>query len=141
MKALRDKFVTAILISLLVVSLSFTAFSALAGGLFFIGMPSRSAEFDCDDAAKFVYDRLSKLGVDPTIMLGSLKKTGESYSESDHVWLLVSLGPLTVPLDREGPYFGKQYYEGHPINYEKLLFFVKQDFEKQGKGGLPAENN
>lgn len=118
-----------VVLGLLVVAL---VLAALAGGQLFIDMPSRSEEFDCDDAVKFIYDRLSKWRVNSTIMLGNLKKTGESYAESNHVWLLVSLGPLTVPLDWGKLYFGKQYYEGYLISYEKLLFFVEQDLKKEG---------
>ena len=118
--------------SLLVVILVFVA---LTGGLLFIDMPSRSQEFDCDDAAKFVYDRFERWGQQHrlTVMLGNLKMTGEEYGKSDHIWLLVRVGPLRVPVDWGQVKFGGRYYEGYEINYEKLVFFVQQDFTRESE--------
>lgn len=71
-------------------------------------------------------------------MVGDLKRTGEPYEESDHVWLLVSLGPLNLPLDWGELQFGRQYYEGYPVSSDKLEAFIRQDKEKNGS--FPARD-
>ena len=121
--------------TLLVVGLLVLA--ALTGGLLFRDMPPPSPKFDCDDAVKFAYDRLIGWGFIPDIMTGSVQKTEYSYFESDHVWLLVPVGPLKVALDWGQVRFGKQYCQGYLESYERLLFYVEQDFAKEGKS-LPA---
>ena len=135
MKKIIYRFVKPSLIALLFFSLTV---AALGGGILFIDMPPQSEDFDCDDAVKIEYDRLTEWGLKPTIMLGDLKRTSESYMESDHVWLLVSLGPLNLPLDWGKLQFGRQYYEGYPVGNDKLEVFIRQDKEK--KGSFPAKD-
>lgn len=128
------------LISALVIF--FSLYFALVGGLLFWDMPPKSDDFDCDDAVRFVYDRLSRFGQEQrlTIMLGNLERAEEDYpyEESDHVWLLAKIGPFEIPIDWKEIRFGSKYYQGWEIDYDKLIFFVEQDFETKG---LPANEN
>jgi len=86
-----------------------------------------SERFDCDDATKLTYDILSDVNLDPVIMYGDLDKSRESYNDANHVWLLVPLGRKTIPVDWGRVSFNRQYFEGYPISYPKLMEFVRQD--------------
>ncbi|MDP3879864.1 MAG: hypothetical protein Q8Q07_06130 [Dehalococcoidales bacterium] len=94
--------------------------------LFFV-MPRPSPEFDCDDSALLMMERLSSLGIRSTPILGNLKMTGESYQETDHIWLLVEIAGLRIPFDWGQPHFDRQHYEGFTQTYQQLLAFVEQD--------------
>jgi len=94
---------------------------------FFFQMPGGSSGFDCDDSTLLMLDRLTALGISATPVLGNLKKTGESYLESNHVWLLVQVGHLLIPFDWGTQRLGGQYYEGYSLTRSQLLFFVEQD--------------
>lgn len=100
----------------------------------FFRMPSPSDQFDCDDGTLVMLDRLENLGISATPMLGKLTATGETYLESDHVWVLAKIGPFRIPFDWGKMRSGKQYYEGYPINREQLLTFVAQDRQAPGAG-------
>ncbi len=97
-------------------------------------MPAPSGQFDCDDGTLLMLDRLASLGISATPMLGKLTATGETYLESDHVWVLAKIGPFRIPFDWGKVRSGKQYYEGYPITREQLLTFVAQDIQAPGDG-------
>lgn len=111
----------------------FSLYFSLVEGLFFMDMPPRSDIFDCDDAALFVFERFENFGQEDrlTIVAGNLKIDEEEYGEIDHVWLLVSFGPFSIPIDWKQVRYGGQYYEGYKINKQQLTSFVKQDFEQK----------
>ena len=104
----------------------------------FFGMPPPSADFDCDDDVTLMYRKLTRFGIDSTPFLGKLSVTGEEYWQSDHVWLLVKIGPWEIPFDWGGIAFGKQYFEGWAITPDKLQEFVEQDYRL--RDSLPAED-
>jgi len=93
------------------------------------GMPPPSEMFDCDDGVALMYERLTKLGITATPFLGKLSVSGEEYWESDHVWILVKIGPWEIPFDWGSIGFGKQYFEGWAITPEQLQEFVEQDYK------------
>ena len=97
---------------------------------FFFSMPGKSTDFDCDDSALLMLDRFSRLGISATPVLGNLKKNGEAYLESDHVWLLVEVGRWLIPFDWGTQRLSSQYYEGYSLTRSQLLFFVEQDRER-----------
>ena len=98
-------------------------------------MPQPSGTFDCDDSTALMAKRFNSIGIKTTPLLGNLKVDGESYSESDHVWVLASVAGLHIAFDWGIPYFDKQHYEGYTLTSDQLLFFVNQDVIAQG---LPA---
>lgn len=102
---------------------------------FVFRMPQSSGTFDCDDGTALMAKRLNSLGIKTTPLLGNLKVDGETYSESDHVWVLASLAGVNIAFDWGIPYFDRQHYEGYTLTSDHLLFFVNQDFIAQG---LPA---
>lgn len=93
----------------------------------FIDLPGTTAGFDCDDSVLASYLRLESLGIRAIPVVGSLGSTGESYSDSNHVWLWVQVAGLTVAVDWGTPWFDWQHYEGHAVDYPQLLHFVAQD--------------
>lgn len=97
---------------------------------FFFRMPGPSDEFDCDDGVLLMLDRLARFGISATPVLGNLKKTGEAYLESNHVWLLAEAGHLLIPFDWGSQRLSGQYYEGYSLTRAELLFFVEQDRQK-----------
>lgn len=97
---------------------------------FFFRMPAPSDEFDCDDGVLLMLDRFTRLGIAATPVLGNLKKTGEAYMESNHVWLLVETGRILIPFDWGSQRLSGQYYEGYSLTRAELLFFVEQDRQR-----------
>lgn len=120
-----------LLVASLAIGLIFIVFSPLMIQKFYFNMPRPSPEFDCDDGTLLMMERLSALGVRSTPVLGNLKTSGESYLESDHVWLLVDIAGLRIAFDWGQPRVGSQYYEGFVVTYEQLLAFVQQDIDSQ----------
>ncbi len=104
----------------------------------FFGMPPPSEMFDCDDSVSLMYRKLTKVGIEARPFLGKLSVTGEEYGQSDHVWLLVKIGPWEVPFDWGGVAFGRQYFEGWAISPEMLQEFVQQDYRI--RDSMPAES-
>ena len=90
-------------------------------------VPASSATFDCDDSALVMYRHFEALGITATPVIGNLDETGESYSASDHVWLLVDVLGHEVAYDWGLPRFDKQHYEGYPITVNDLLTAVIAD--------------
>jgi hypothetical protein len=105
----------------------------------FFQMPKPSTLFDCDDDVTLMFQKLSRIGITSTPMLGKLSVTGEKIYESDHVWLLVNIGPWQIPFDWGSPAIGKQYYEGWALTQDELQGFVEQDLKQQES--LPAKQN
>lgn len=91
-------------------------------------MPKPSPTFDCDDSALLMSQRLSRLGIKSTPILGNLKMDGETFYESDHVWILVDVAGLRIAFDWGTPQFDRQHYEGYTLTSKQLLTFVQQDF-------------
>ena len=104
----------------------------------FFGMPQPSELFDCDDGVSLMYRKLNQLGIETRPFLGKLSVTGEEYGQSDHVWLLVKIGPWEIPFDWGSIAFGRQYFEGWAITPDKLQEFVEQDYLL--RDSLPADN-
>lgn len=90
-------------------------------------MPNASPDFDCDDGTLLMFTRLSRFGISATPLLGNLKKTGEAFMESDHVWITANILDLNIAFDWGSQRFDTQHYEGYPITYEQLLELVEQD--------------
>lgn len=99
-------------------------------------MPGHSVTFDCDDATLFMYERLSKLGIASTPIVGDLHATGEKYTEINHIWLLADIAGFSIPIDWGIARFDSQHHEGHTVSYQQLLLFVQQD---QVSGSIPAK--
>ncbi len=91
-------------------------------------MPRPSAAFDCDDAAFFAMQRLESLGIKSTAVLGNLKTGDASYENADHIWLLVHIAGLKIPIDWGQLRFGSGYYHGYSLTYTQLVYFVDQDW-------------
>ena len=104
-------------------------------------MPHRSADFDCDDATLFMYNRLSKLNIKAAPFVGDLTVIGEKYNDITHIWLLVNIAGIRIPFDWGSYWFDKQHYEGYPVTYDDLLMFVNQDKSGKGSGVSLAAGN
>jgi hypothetical protein len=116
---------------ILVVALAFPRLSAIA-------LPEASSTFDCDDATLAMYRYFEDLGIESTPIIGNLKMDGESYMESNHVWLLVKLGDREIAYDWGTPRFDRQHYEGYRISLDFLLSAVAQD--RQDSGELASQS-
>lgn len=125
----------ALILSLM--SLLILLLSPLVARVLFFDIPAQSATFDCDDSALFMVQRLSSFGISATPMLGNLKTTGETYSDSDHVWVKANVLGLGIPLDWGELQMDGQHFEGHAISSRQLLRFVEQDRRAQS---LPADS-
>jgi hypothetical protein len=90
-------------------------------------LPHASDSFDCDDAALAMYRHFQSLGIEATPIIGNLKMDGETYMESNHVWLLVKCGNSEIAYDWGTPRFDRQHYEGYIISLDFLLSAVAQD--------------
>ena len=87
-----------------------------------------SQGFDCDDSALYMYLYFTALGYDVRIVKGNLDKTGESYWETNHVWVWVGEnGKGEIAYDWGRPYYDEQHSWGYVISYKELLSFAKQD--------------
>lgn len=132
----RHKFY--LLATIFTAGIIFIALSPMMIRMFYFNMPQPSSEFDCDDGTLLMMERLSTLGIRSTPILGNLKKNGESYQESDHVWLLANIAGLRIPFDWGEPRFGAQYYEGFTVTLQQLLAFVQQDRVSQSNPVSPS---
>lgn len=72
-------------------------------------------------------ERLQSVGISSTPIIGNLNKTGESYMEIDHVWLLVNVHGFEIAFDHGVCYLDPQHREGFLISKQELLVFVEQD--------------
>ena len=90
-----------------------------------IGEPAET--YDCDDGTLDMYRHFEKLGVESTPVVGNLDMTGETYMQSNHVWLLVKSGGRQIAYDWGTPRFDRQHYEGYKISLDYLLYAVAQD--------------
>ncbi|MDD4859636.1 MAG: hypothetical protein PHR56_05460 [Dehalococcoidales bacterium] len=113
----------ALVLSVVLLFMIFPAFSQVV----FADLPEPSASYDCDDATLSMYQRLARLGIKATPILGDLKATGETYGQTTHVWLLVKLGSVSVAFDWGTPWLDRQHYEGYQITLDQLVEFVHQD--------------
>ena len=95
-----------------------------------------SPDFDCDDCALAMYQHFQSLGIESTPIVGNLKMAGETYMQSNHVWLLVKFGNSEIAYDWGTPRFDRQHYEGYIISLDTLLSAVAQD--KQASGNLSS---
>jgi hypothetical protein len=93
----------------------------------FVPLPHASASFDCDDAALAMYRHFQSLGIEAMPIIGNLKMDGETYMESNHVWLLVKYGNIEIAYDWGTPRFDRQHYEGYIISLDFLLNAVALD--------------
>jgi hypothetical protein len=103
-----------------------------------IELPKGSSTFDCDDATLAMYQYFLSHSIKSTLIIGNLKMDGESYMESNHVWLLVKTVYGEIAYDWGTPRFDRQHYEGYRISLDVLLGAVEQD--KQGSGELASQN-
>jgi hypothetical protein len=113
----------AVIFIILVAGLAFPQLSSII----FVPLPHASASFDCDDAALAMYRHFQSLGIEATPIIGNLKMDGETYMESNHVWLLVNFGDRQIAYDWGTPRFDRQHYEGYTISLDFLLSAVAQD--------------
>jgi hypothetical protein len=112
----------------LIVGLSLPRFISMV----FPAIPAPSAIYDCDDSALAMYRHFQGLGIESTPIIGNLTMNGESYAESNHVWLLVESGDKEVAYDWGTPRFDRQHYEGYIISLEHLLQAVEDDRPASG---------
>jgi hypothetical protein len=90
-----------------------------------VGEPTET--YDCDDGTLDMYRHFEKLGIEATPIVGNLDMSGETYTQSNHVWLLVKSGSRLIAYDWGTPRFDKQHYEGFKISLDYLLYAVQQD--------------
>jgi hypothetical protein len=95
--------------------------------LFFVGLPERGPAYDCDDAALFMYEKLERLHVPVTAFVGDLTASGEKFRDINHIWLMVNIAGIKLPLDGGSLLLDAQHFEGYPVSYDQLLAFVEQD--------------
>lgn len=94
---------------------------------FFMDLPRRSTDFDCDDATLFMYRRFSELAINIEPIVGDLNLTGEKYEEISHIWLLVNVAGVKIPFDWGSFWLDRQHFEGYTVSYDSLQMFVQQD--------------
>jgi hypothetical protein len=100
-----------------------------------------SAKYDCDDDTLDMYRYFSQLGFKCTPVVGSLDMSGESYTESNHVWLLVNTGNKLIAYDWGKPRYDKQHYEGYKITLDYLIYAVQQDQRNPDLLGIASPEN
>jgi hypothetical protein len=100
--------------------------------LLLLPLPHASAAYDCDDATLATYRYFQSLGIRATPIIGNLKTDGETYMESNHVWLLVDYGGREIAYDWGTPRFDRQHYEGYAVGLDFLLSAVAQDQQHSG---------
>ena len=88
-----------------------------------------SPTYDCDDAALAMYQLFKQLGLEATPVVGNLEMNGETYLQSNHVWLLVGSGENKIAFDWGTPRLDRQHYEGYTISLDYLLYVVQQDLK------------
>lgn len=86
-----------------------------------------SETYDCDDETLDMYRHFQNIGIEAVPVVGNLEMTGETYTQSNHVWLLVPSGDRLIAYDWGTPRFDKQHYEGYKITLDYLLYVVAQD--------------
>lgn len=86
-----------------------------------------SATYDCDDDTLDMYRHFQSLGIKAVPVVGNLDLSGESFTQCNHVWLLVTLFNHQIAYDWGTPRFDKQHYEGYKINLDYLLYCVQAD--------------
>lgn len=119
----RFTLIIRLLLCLILVAAIFPVFVKIL----FLGMPDQSTTFDCDDSVLFMYNRLSELNIKAVPFVGDLDKAGEKYNDITHIWLLVNIAGINIPLDWGTPLLDSQHFEGYPVTYEQLIEFVNQD--------------
>ena len=86
-----------------------------------------SERLDCDDATLYMYYWFKASGYKVDIIKGNLQRTNETWSDDNHVWLLVYSDNLTYPYDLGYYQPDDQHFEGHIISYKRLLYWVMDD--------------
>ena len=86
-----------------------------------------SPAYDCDDSALAMYRHFQELGLKARPVIGNLDDTGESFSQSDHVWLLVEFFGHEVAYDWGLPRFDRQHHEGYPITLDQIYAAIAAD--------------
>jgi hypothetical protein len=125
------KIITFVFISLTVL-LTLPRFSPVI----FPPVSAPSATYDCDDATLSMYRYFQGRGIESTPIVGNLDLTGETYDQSNHVWLLVKSGDKEIAYDWGIPRFDRQHYEGYTISLDYLLYAVNEDIT--GRDALAA---
>jgi hypothetical protein len=72
-------------------------------------------------------EKLSRIGIESTAIIGNIEKTGETYLESNHIWLIVKIAGQKVAIDRACICLDRQHYEGYTLTRGQLLHFIQQD--------------
>jgi len=127
---------------------SFIIFIALA---VLLGLPQLSAfslpivsapssTYDCDDSTLDMYHHFTDLGFTCIPVVGNLDINGETYAQSDHVWLVIVSGHKLIAYDWGKPQYDKQHYEGYKITYDYLLYAVRQDQKDPNLLGISSDN-
>jgi hypothetical protein len=98
-----------------------------------------SANYDCDDETLDMYRYFTSLGLTCIPVVGNLDISGESYSQSNHVWLVVKSGGKFTAYDWGQPRYDKQHYEGYKITYDYLLYAVRQDQKDPALLGISSD--
>ncbi len=109
-------------------------------GALFPATPGYSAAFDCDDGAMLMYQHFNNMGYPATPFVGNLEISGESYSESNHVWLMVVIQGHKIAYDWGKPCFDSQHYEGQSITIEELQFHIEKDKRGQSDYAQPSRD-
>jgi hypothetical protein len=100
-----------------------------------------SATYDCDDDTLDMYQYFERLGFDCMPVVGNLDMSGESYMESNHVWLLVNTGGKLIAYDWGKPRYDKQHYEGYKITLDYLIYAVWQDQRNPDLLGIASDES
>jgi hypothetical protein len=98
-----------------------------------------SATYDCDDETLDMYQYYQGLGFKCFPVVGNLDIRGESYAQSNHVWLVVIAGGKLIAYDWGQPCYDKQHYEGYKITYDYLLYAVRQDQRDPSLLGIASD--
>jgi hypothetical protein len=135
---MRRCFKIVTIISLFVILVAGLVFPRLTS-IALIPLPHASATYDCDDATLAMYRYFQSLGIKATPIIGNLKMDGETFMESNHIWLLVDCLGREIAYDWGTPRFDRQHYEGYTVNLDFLLKAVAQD--QQNGGTLASTDN
>jgi hypothetical protein len=103
-----------------------------------VGGPN--ASYDCDDETLDMYRHFSSLGIETLPVVGNLGISGEDFTESDHVWLMVKSGDKLIAYDWGTPCFDRQHYEGYRISLDYLLYAVDQDKKDTDLSSIANKN-
>jgi hypothetical protein len=135
---MRNSYIKGLLQIALFVVISLAAFLGLPrfSPVLFPAVGEPSETYDCDDETLDMYRQFTSRGLEAIPVVGNLEMTGEKFTQSNHVWLLVRSGEKLIAYDWGTPRFDTQHYEGYKITLDYLLYAVQQDHKDPALLGL-----